>query len=266
MADTDIQFTRVGSWGVITLDRPKALNSLTEDMCVRMDEQLTAWADNDEVRAVLIEGEGDKAFCAGGDIRWLAETAQKDPQRAAEFFRKEYNLNDHIARFSKPYIALIDGICMGGGVGVSAMADRRVMTSRTTWAMPECAIGLIPDIGASYFLRQLQGGLAFYLALTGVRMTGGDCVEAGLATHCVDAEKLGDIRTSLLADTLSGDVLKTIDTILAPHNLAPGGHYQDHRPDIDQHFTEVKTVEELISSLEKGGSFGGHAIEHDLLN
>ena len=149
MSEPDILFTRENAWGVITLNRPKALNSLTAAMCDAMDRQLRAWADDEGVRAILIHGEGERAFCAGGDIRWLATTAQENPAEAATFFRTEYKLNNLIAHYPKPYVALVHGVCMGGGVGVSAMATRRVMTEGVTWAMPECGIGLMPDGGAS---------------------------------------------------------------------------------------------------------------------
>ncbi|NRA31271.1 MAG: enoyl-CoA hydratase/isomerase family protein, partial [Parvularculaceae bacterium] len=128
MADQDIHFNRHGAWGVITLDRQKALNSLTMDICHAMDAQLRSWAEDDDVSAVLVEGAGDRAFCAGGDIRWLATNAKESPASAAEFFRIESKLNIYIAHYEKPSVALIDGVCMGGGVGNSAMATRRVMT------------------------------------------------------------------------------------------------------------------------------------------
>ncbi|MEO1656759.1 MAG: enoyl-CoA hydratase/isomerase family protein [Pseudomonadota bacterium] len=261
MTDIGVRFAREGGWGVITLDRPKALNSLTLDMCQAMQEQLMAWADDADVLAVLIEGAGDRAFCAGGDIRWLATTAKADPLQAASFFRTEYKLNNYIAHYPKPYIALVDGVCMGGGVGVSAMAKRRIMTKRTVWAMPECGIGLMPDVGASYILRQLPGGLGLYLALTGTRMTGEDCAAGGIATHAVDEGQLGEIRTALLGADLTGDVLAAVDRAVDPYTVTPARQYLQDKSAIDQHFSDVPSFDVLFDRLESAGDFGAKALE-----
>ncbi|GGY49655.1 enoyl-CoA hydratase/isomerase family protein [Parvularcula lutaonensis] len=257
MADKDILFARESDWGVITLNRPKALNALTSEMCVQMDAQLREWAEDDAVKAVLIEGAGEKAFCAGGDIRWLAETAREDPVEAATFFRKEYRLNNLIAHYGKPYIALIDGICMGGGVGVSCMADRRVMSSRTMWAMPECGIGLVPDVGASYALNQLKGGIGLYLALTGTRMMGPDCLSAEIATNLIADDQVDATREALLGADLSGDPLGAIDEALGAYNVSDPGDFVHSVRDIDHHFGKVESVAALKKDLaENGGSFG----------
>lgn len=261
MTDIGVRFEQNGGWGVITLDRPKALNSLTLAMCSAVQDQLSAWADDDGVQAVLIEGAGDRAFCAGGDIRWLTETAKNDPLEAASFFRVEYKLNNFIAHYPKPYIALIDGICMGGGVGVSATADRRIMTKRTVWAMPECGIGLMPDVGASYFLRQLPGGLGMYLALTGTRMTGEECLAGELATHTVDEAQLGEIRAALLGADLAGDVTAAVDAIIDPYTITPKGPYLDNREAIDALFLRVPSFDVLFERLESAGDFGARALE-----
>lgn len=257
----DVLFETRGGWGVITLSRPKALNALTADMCIMMDSQLRSWAEDDAVKAILIEGEGEKAFCAGGDIRWLAETAKNDPVDAATFFRTEYRLNNLIAHYKKPYIALIDGICMGGGVGVSAMADRRVVTERTLWAMPECGIGLMPDVGASHFLRQLKGGLALYLALTGARLRGSDCVTAGVGTHLVSSENIGHFREALLSADLSGDVLATIDEVLQKVSSPEQGPIANLLRDIDRYFLKVDSVDQLFASLKDAGTFGDACVD-----
>ncbi|NNU17692.1 enoyl-CoA hydratase/isomerase family protein [Parvularcula sp. ZS-1/3] len=257
----DVLFETRGGWGVITLSRPKALNALTADMCTAMDSQLRSWADDDAVKAILIEGEGEKAFCAGGDIRWLAETAKENPVEAATFFRTEYRLNNFIAHYKKPYIALIDGICMGGGVGVSAMADRRVVTERTLWAMPECGIGLMPDVGASHFLRQLNGGLGLYLALTGARLRGSDCVTTGIGTHMVPSEKISDLRDALLSADLSGDILAAVDGALQGVSSPEPGPIAGSLRDIDKHFLKVDSFDQLFSSLKDAGAFGDACLD-----
>ena len=210
----DIEIERHGAWGVVTLRREKALNSLTKAMCAALDEALAEWAADDAVRAVLIEGAGDRAFCAGGDIRWLAETAKHDPAEAASFFRTEYRMNTRIHAFPKPYVALIDGICMGGGVGVSAGASHRIVTDRTMWAMPECGIGLIPDVGASFHLQAVPRAAALYLGLTGARLQGKDLIALGLADAMVPAERLPKLRDQLLALDLRGDAAARINAAL----------------------------------------------------
>jgi len=260
MTEIGVHFAKEGAWGVITLDRPKALNSLTLDMCLSMQGQLEAWATDDSVTAVLIEGAGDRAFCAGGDIRWLASTAKDDPLKAASFFRTEYKMNNYIAHYPKPYVALVDGVCMGGGVGVSATAVRRIMTKRTIWAMPECGIGLMPDVGASYILNQLPGGLGLYLALTGARMTGEDCLAGGIATHTIDDERLSAVREGLLQADLAGDPLKAIDAVADQWAIEPQGDYLAIRDDIDRLFTNVQSFEALFQSLEGAGAFGDKAL------
>jgi enoyl-CoA hydratase/carnithine racemase len=250
----DIEFSRQGAFGVITLSRPKALNSLTADMCASMDDRLRRWARDESVRAVLIEGEGERAFCAGGDIRWLATTATQDPVEAATFFRTEYKLNNLIASFEKPYVALIDGICMGGGVGVSAMADRRIATTRTMWAMPECGIGLIPDVGASYVLPKLEGGLPLYLGLTGARLDGAGCLAAGVATHLVDDERAEELKAALFAADLSGDARAAIDDTLKPFAVAAESQIAEQRSDIDRLFASAETAAELVERLVQDDS------------
>ena len=258
----DLLFSREGDWGVVTLNRPQALNSLTAEMCRAFDQQLRTWAEDDQVRAVLIEGAGEKSFCAGGDIRWLATTAKDDPAQAAAFFRTEYKLNNLIADFAKPYIALMDGICMGGGVGVSGMADRRVVSERTMWAMPECGIGLIPDVGASYMLNQLEGGLGLYLGLTGARLRGGDCVAAGVGTHFVGAEQIDVLRASLLQADLAGDGLVAIDAVLNSAVQPVESGLDASRPDIDRFFGAVQSMAALNASLEAdGGDFAAGCLD-----
>jgi len=254
MADTDILFSREGDWGVITLDRQKALNSLTKAMCEQMDAQLRQWADDDSVHAVLVEGAGDRAFCAGGDIRWLATTAKESAAQAATFFRVEYKLNNQIAHFPKPYVALVDGICMGGGVGISAMATRRVMTERVMWAMPECGIGLMPDVGASYFLPRLEGGMGMYLALTGTRLNGADCRAIGLATHLTLSERLDDLCTNLLQDDLTTGALEAIDAVLSSFDAEAPSELAKAQRSIDEHFGRVTDPIALIRALEAADS------------
>ena len=175
---------RDGRVGRIVLNRPQALNALDLAMIRACTRALEQWRDDPHVHGVVIEGAGDRAFCAGGDVRALRQYELDGEHHKAEtFFREEYVLNLMIATYPKPYIALIDGICMGGGIGLSVHAPYRVATERAAFAMPETAIGFFPDIGATFFLPRLPGRLGTYLGLTGARMQGADAVHAGLATH-----------------------------------------------------------------------------------
>jgi enoyl-CoA hydratase len=192
---------RDGRVGRILLNRPKALNALNLAMIRACTKALKAWQDDPHVHAVVIEGAGERAFCAGGDIRVLRD-GQVSGDRASvdEFFREEYALNLLIATYPKPYIALIDGICMGGGIGMSVHAPYRVASEHAMFAMPETAIGFFPDIGATYLLPRLPGQLGTYLGLTGLRVMGADAVHAGLATHFTPRESIPALSAALAAE------------------------------------------------------------------
>jgi enoyl-CoA hydratase len=192
---------RDGRVGRILLNRPKALNALDLAMIRACSDSLRTWRDEPHVHAVVIEGAGDRAFCAGGDIRALRDQqVAGDRASVDQFFTEEYALNLMIANYPKPYVALIDGICMGGGIGLSVHAPYRVATEHAAFAMPETAIGFFPDIGATYLLPRLPGQLGLYLGLTGLRVTGGDAVHAGLATHFVPRARLAELSTALARD------------------------------------------------------------------
>ncbi len=212
-----------GRIGHLLLNRPAALNALDIGMIGAIAEALSAWQDDPTVHAVVIEGAGGRAFCAGGDI--LAARAGVLAGREAEvhrFFAEEYQLNAQIAAYPKPYIALIGGICMGGGLGVSVHGDYRVTTGEALFAMPETGIALFPDIGASYFLPRLRGHLGMYMALVGARLTGADAVYAGLATHFTEPGLLASLPDAL-ADhgiaALSG-IAQPCDAPIAKHMAA----------------------------------------------
>jgi enoyl-CoA hydratase/carnithine racemase len=187
-----------GRIGRIVLNRPQALNALDLAMIRACLRALRAWRDDPHVHAVVIEGAGDRAFCAGGDVRALRQYELDGEHHKAEtFFREEYELNLMIATYPKPYIALIDGICMGGGIGLSVHAPYRVASEHAAFAMPETAIGFFPDIGATFFLPRLPGELGTYLGLTGLRMEGADAVHAGLATHFTPRSALPTLSRAL---------------------------------------------------------------------
>ena len=237
---------RDGRVGRLLLNRPKALNALDLEMIRAIRAALEAWRDEPEVHAIVVEGAGDRAFCAGGDIRALRSLAMAAERDAVEtFFAEEYALNFAIAEYPKPYVALIDGICMGGGIGVSVHGDIRVASERAVLAMPETAIGFFPDIGASYFLPRLPGALGMFLALTGERMQGADAVHSGLATHYAPRAAFPALSAALAADGVAA---------VAEHAAPlPAFSLAAHRPAIDRCFG-ANSVDELIARLEAEGS------------
>ncbi|MDE2515158.1 MAG: enoyl-CoA hydratase/isomerase family protein [Rhodospirillales bacterium] len=199
--EASVLVRREGRAGRILLNRPKALNALDLPMLRAIAAALEDWRDDPCVHLVLIEGAGGRAFCAGGDIRALRQN-QLDgtPERNRLFFSEEYALNAQIAEYPKPFVSLIDGVCMGGGIGVSVHGAYRVASEHAMFAMPETAIALFPDIGASYLLPRLPGVLGMYLGLTGARVTGADAVHAGLATHFTPRAALPDLAAALARD------------------------------------------------------------------
>ncbi len=234
--------SRDGRIGRLLLNRPKALNALDLDMIRACDRALRDWLDDPHVHAVVIEGTGDRAFCAGGDIRAVRQFhLEGRPEQVEAFFSEEYSLNYLIATYPKPYVALIDGICMGGGIGVSVHGAYRVATEHALFAMPETAIGFFPDIGATYVMPRLPGRLGIYLALTGARMQGADAVHAGLATHFVPRSELA---------TLSADLATAGVAALARHAAPlPTFSLANERETIDRCFAADDMVE-IMRRLE----------------
>ncbi len=247
---TDILFDRVGDWGVVTLNREKALNALTWDMVKAMRAQLIEWAAMNAVKAVMVKGSGERAFCAGGDIRWLHDEAKKDPAYASEFFREEYRNNALIYHYPKPYLALIDGIVMGGGVGVSVHGDFRVAGDATLFAMPETGIGLFPDVGGGHFMPRLHDGLGLYYALTGARAKAADCMASGIATHYVPTEKQAGLERALLETPLSSRAHADVEAALDAFSGDPGhAGVNDLRSHIERLFVGHETLDELMTAL-----------------
>ncbi|HEX5742143.1 MAG TPA: enoyl-CoA hydratase/isomerase family protein [Pilimelia sp.] len=206
-----------GRLGHLTLDRPEALNALDTAMVRALDAALAAWADDDRVAAVLIEGAGGRGLCAGGDVRALHRQARAGGAGAHDFWAAEYRLNARIAAYPKPYVAFMDGLVMGGGVGVSAHGSVRVVTERTQLAMPEVRIGFVPDVGASHLLARAPGRLGLHLALTGVTVSGADAVLLGLADHYVPAGRLPRLRAALAG----GDPAAAVAEVAAPLPAPP---------------------------------------------
>ncbi|MBQ1540809.1 enoyl-CoA hydratase [Caulobacter sp. CCUG 60055] len=241
--------TRVeGAVGRITLNRPKALHALTTNMCRLMTEALLAWRDDAAVRLVLIDHAGERGFCAGGDIRMLAESGAGDGAAAREFFFVEYRLNALLYRYEKPICAIADGVTMGGGVGVSMPARYRVATERTTFAMPETGIGLFPDVGGGWFLPRLPGKTGLWLALTGARIKAADCLLLGIATDYVESGRVEALKAAILAEP------DRIEELLTEYEADAGRPpLAAHQDDIGRLFG-AGGVEAIFAALEADGS------------
>lgn len=248
MSESEV-LTRIESGvGRITLNRPKALHALNRGMCEIMTAALLAWRDDPAVKSVLIDHAGERGFCAGGDIRMIAESGAGDASQAKAFFDVEYKLNALMFVYPKPITAVVDGIVMGGGVGISEPADVRIATERTTYAMPETGIGLFPDVGGGWFLPRLPGETGTWLALTGARLKAADTVALGVHTHFVPAERIEDLKAALLA--APGDPKAVADRFAADPGPAPS---EAHREAIDRLFAH-DTVEAIFAALEADGS------------
>lgn len=212
MSPDDKVLVRVeGRLGRLTLNRPRAINALDHDMVLALRGALTAWEDDDAVSAVLIDGAGERGLCAGGDVRAISASARDGDLRAAAFWRDEYLLNAHIARYPKPYVAFMDGVVMGGGVGVSAHGSVRVVTERSLVAMPETAIGFVPDVGGTYLLSRAPGETGTHLALTAGAVGAGDAIALGLADRFVPSARLAELAAALADATAADGVAEAVE-------------------------------------------------------
>jgi len=252
-----------GRIGRITLSRPKALHALNLDMCHAMTAALQQWASDDAIEAVIIDHmEGTRGFCAGGDIAMLRDSAVNDGGvQGRQFFHDEYRLNHLMFTYEKPIVAFMDGITMGGGVGISMPAKFRVATENTRFAMPESGIGLFPDVGGGWYLSRLGGRLGQFLALTGARLDGAETLWTGLATHYVPAEMLDDIKARIAErpGRISGILSEPVGT-------APPARIEKNAALIAKHFAS-DSYEEILASLDAAVEAGGEwaAKERDTL-
>ena len=245
-AEDSVLIARHGRIGQLTLNRPKALNALDLDMIRAITPALAAWQDDPAVHAVVITGAGDRAFCAGGDIRAVRDAALSDHDELIRaFFSEEYAINAAIAAYPKPYIALIDGFCMGGGIGLSVHGQIRVASETAQFAMPETAIALFPDVGATHKLPRLPGELGMYLGLTGARLTGADAVHAGFATHFVHHADFPALLAALAQD--GATAVARFARELPEFSLAP------HRAAIDRCFGQ-NSIAAIEAALKAEGS------------
>jgi len=246
----DILFERRGAAGLITLNRPQALNAVTHEMVLALRAQLDRWADDPAITRVVITAAGERAFSAGGDIRALYDLGQAGRQaEALQFWRDEYPLNVVIKNYRKPYVALIDGLVMGGGVGVSVHGSHRVAGDRFQFAMPEVGIGFFPDVGATWFLPRMPGELGTYCGLTGERFGSADGCAAGVATHRIPSARFG-----ALLDGLTGAV--SVDALLAAFAEPAGeGPILAKRAVIDRLFVGDR-VEDILAALDREAASG----------
>jgi enoyl-CoA hydratase len=251
MSEPEILFEKRGRIGLIILNRPKALNALTLGMVNLMHAQLKVWAGDPAVSAVVITGAGERGFCAGGDIRALYDSGKAGTPYVFDFYAHEYRLNAYIKHYPKPYIALLNGITMGGGVGVSVHGKHRVACENTMFAMPETGIGLFPDVGGTYFLPRLPGELGMFLALTGTRLKAADLLYCGIAQTFVPYE-----RFPKLIDALAESGAMPEQTIASFKGDAGAGTLAPWREVIDRCFVK-KSVEEILNALAvEGGAWG----------
>jgi enoyl-CoA hydratase len=251
LSNSDTLFERRGTAGLITLNRPQALNAVSHAMVRSLAQQLAEWEADPAVTRVIVTAAPGKAFSAGGDLRALYDLGRAGRfDEALGYFRDEYALNALIKRYRKPYVALIDGIVMGGGVGISVHGSHRVAGDRFTFAMPEVSIGFFPDIGATWFLSRMPGGLGTYCALTGERLDPADGVAAGVATHRVASARFPD-----LVEALCGAV--PVDALLGAFAQPAGeGPVAARRGAIDRLFAHGR-VEDILAALDAEASQNG---------
>jgi enoyl-CoA hydratase len=246
--------------GQILLNRPQVLNALSPGQFIALDQHLAEWQHDESVRVVVIEGAGDKAFSAGGDIRavWDARSRGDDAFNRA-IFHTEYCLDRRIHHYPKPYVALMDGIVMGGGAGISVNGRFRVATERTSFAMPEAAIGFFPDVGATHFLSRCPGHIGLYLGLTGTRLGPADALWAGIATHFVPAGELVGLKAELARATGSADSFSATEAVLATAHRDPGpAGLAERSAAIDRCFAKP-SVADVITALREEGAAWSHA-------
>ena len=256
----DVLLETRGPIGLITLDRPRVLNALSLEMIRAIRPQLEAWAKAPSVRAVVIRGAGGKAFCSGGDVRAVAAShgqpvaAGQEPLSRA-YFREEYSLNHLIHYYEKPYLAFLDGISMGGGLGLSRHGSHRVVTERLVFSMPETAIGLFPDVGGGWFLPRFPGQVGTYLALTGARGNAGDAMWAGYGTHYVEHTQLDGLLEALVTeDWAQAPLHEVANRVVATFVSEPGpAPWSEHREVIDRCFSKDR-VEDILSALAAEGT------------
>ncbi len=251
----DILIRKEGKAGRITLNRPGAMNALTHEMCRAIDAALQTWENDAEVALIVIDAEGDRAFCAGGDIREIYEAGiAGDPTPAQTFWRDEYRMNARLFAYPKPIISFMQGFTMGGGVGVGCHGSHRIMARSSRMAMPECGIGLVPDVGGSLILAKAPGRLGEYIGMTGARMAPGDAIHAGFADYVIPQAAWPALKAALIQ---SGDPSHITDAAIPP---IPG-NLSAMLPMIDAHFGGGSLAAILASLRADTSQFAQNTLE-----
>lgn len=244
----EVLTTTEGGGGRIRLNRPKAIHALTRDMCDAINSALADWRHDASVEIVMIDHHDGRGFCAGGDVLALHRSGTGDGSEARAFFHSEYRMNHSLFTYAKPTLSFMDGIVMGGGVGISQPCRFRVATENTRFAMPEGTIGLFPDVGGGWYLSRLPGQIGKYLALTAARIDGADCRAVGLATHYIPSEKLEEVKKAIAASPASAQsILDAAETTPPPSRLV------EQRAEIDRLFA-ADTLEAIVDTLATDGS------------
>lgn len=241
---SEIEIRKEGRAGILTLNRPEALNALTHQICLEAEAALRAWIDDPEVAVVILEGAGPRAFCSGGDVVQAAQAGrQGDYSLGRNFWRDEYRLNLLLAEYPKPIVSFLHGFVMGGGVGFGGLVSHRVVGESTQVAMPECGIGLIPDVGGTYLLSRVPGQAGLYLGLTAARMGPGDAIWAGFADHFIPEAEWPAVKADLI----------TTGTLTLPQHPAPESPLAAQSPEIDRLFS-ADSIPAIVTALEADGS------------
>ena len=249
MSSDDVIIRREGRAGRLTMNRPKALNALTTPMVAAITKALENWQNDPAVEQVVLDAEGDRALCAGGDVMSLYNSRNDGSGVAREFWSTEYRLNAIIENYPKPFVAIMDGIVMGGGIGLSGHASHRIVTERSMVAMPETSIGLIPDVGGTWLLARAPGEVGIYLGLTGARMSGADAIFARFADTFVASERLNDLKQALL----STDAASLLVVIASFASATPPSELKALALEVDRDFAGA-SVEGIFAALERNGS------------
>jgi len=252
--EQEIIFTEItgrnGNVGLITLNRSKVLNALNHTMFVAFNKQLMQWADNDAIKAVIVRAAPGRAFSAGGDIRYAYEKGLAKDPTLMDFFGDEYRLDQNIYHYPKPYIALMNGMTMGGGAGISVNGAYRVATENLIFSMPETGIGFYPDIGASYFLSRLPGKMGLYLGLTGDRIAHNDCFALGLVNYVVSSTSLDDLISAIVETSLEKHTDRVVSEVINQFSLATEkSKLLTLQPEIDTCFSK-NSMEDILTALE----------------
>lgn len=262
-ADHDILFDEIlgvdGCLGLITLNRPSSLNALTLNMCIAIDQKLAEWQRMSHIKAVVVRGEGERGFCAGGDLRYIYSLGKSGAKKSSKFFYHEYRMNHRIFHFPKPFIALMHGITMGGGVGISVHGSHRVGAEDLLFAMPETGIGFFPDVGGSYFLPRCTSNTGVYMALTGAKLHIADALYAGVVDHLVPKESFESLISALLETRLTDSSAVHVSDIINSFSMEVDSmdiykpHLVEHRAEINQCFSG-SSIEQIMESLSKTDS------------